>query len=215
MTLIVSAKFRAGVVVQADGRSSRHGAVAVDTLQKIFPIADSSMVVSHSGVNSWKKKSVAGCLKKLSFLHCQTHLDVAALIDRGMGKLITGSWCQCSECCARREGVEFLIDGFDREGHLRRIFLAWPWNSRVPDVSSWNADWGYAFGRGKAVNWPEEPQNIQEGTIDDIAELVKRIHADAMTRTAPDVGGHIHSLKVTPSGSQWEVPPAKRPVTLK
>ncbi len=215
MTLIVSAKFRAGVVVQADGRSNRHGKVATDTLQKIFPIAASSMVISHSGVNAWKKRTVASCLKKLSFGHCQTHLEVAAVVEKGLGKLIAGSWCHCGECSGKREGVEFLIDGFDAQGRLRRLFLAWPWNSQIPDVSSWNADWGYAFGQGKAVHWPDEPKNLEDGGIDEIAELVSRIHADAMTRTAQEVGGHIHSLKVTLAGWEWAAPTAKKAIVLK
>ncbi|HEX4053367.1 MAG TPA: hypothetical protein VHX86_03795 [Tepidisphaeraceae bacterium] len=215
MTLIVSAKFRGGVVVQADGRSNRHGKVVTDTLQKIFPIADSCLVVSHSGVNTWKKRSVAACLKKLSFANCQTHLEVAAVIDKGLGKLITGSWCECSECSGKKEGVEFLIDGFDGQGQLRRLFLAWPWNSRIPELSSWNTDWGYAFGQGKAVHWPDEPKNLEVGGIDEIVELVSRIHADAMTRTAHEVGGHIHSLKVTEAGSEWATPTAKKTIVLK
>ncbi len=215
MTLIVSAKFRAGVAIQSDGRSNQHGKVTTDTLQKIFPIAGSGMVISHSGINTWKKRTVASCLKKLSFADCQTHLEVAAVIDKGFGKLITESWCQCSECSGKTQGVEFLIDGFDRKGELRRLFIAWPWNAKIPDISSWNADWGYAFGQGKVVQWPDETKNLENGGIDEIAELVKRIHVDTMTRTNHEVGGHIHSLKVTLTGWEWVTPTAKSAVVLK
>jgi hypothetical protein len=215
MTLIVSAKFRAGVAVQSDGRSNRHGKVATDKLQKIFPIAGSCMVISHSGINAWKKRTVASCLRKLSFADCQTHLEVAAVIEKGLDKLITDSWCECGECSGRKESVGFLIDGFDRRSRLRRVFLEWPWNSLFPEISSWNADWGYAFGQGKMVHWPDKTIDLDGADIDEIAELAGRIHADTMTRTNEEVGGHIHSVAVTPDGWKWMKPTAKSAIVLK
>jgi len=98
---------------------------------------------------------------------------------------------------------------------MQRVFLSWPWNSRVPEISTWNKDWGYAFGQGKVVQWPPEPTGFHDATIDDIADLVKRLHADAMSRTAQDVGGHLHSIKITLAGTQWDIPTAKRPIVLK
>jgi hypothetical protein len=205
MTLVISAKFRNVVVIQADGQSNRAGHAASSTLQKIFPIAGSCIAISHSGLNSSRGIEVARLIQSISFAECKGQADVADAIAKGIGGRIP--WCACEACALKRQGVNFLIDGFDKSRRQRRLKLIWDWNLTAPRIEDLGDAWGHAHGEGEAVQWGNPPIDDHKATLDEIAAFVDGLFKNALTRTSSEVGGHIHSLKITTRGTEWHIAP--------
>jgi hypothetical protein len=213
MTLVISARFRSGVAIQADGQSNYRGSVKSLTLQKIFPIAGSCLAISHSGINCWEGEELAERLQRMSFSKCRTHADVAGVVDIGLREPISKSWCKCQNCAAKKEGINFLFEGFDAMKRWTRLKLIWDWassHSRREIIENW----GHAHGEAKTVQWGSPPKNSDTLKVKEIASFVDKLFLDSLTRTGTEVGGHIHGLTITTRGSEWLIPPNEPIVTL-
>ncbi|MGD1277704.1 MAG: hypothetical protein ABR964_10835 [Tepidisphaeraceae bacterium] len=212
MTLIVSAKFKAGVAIQADGRMTKpSGEIISDTCQKIFPIAGSRMAISHSGIREFKGRSLADALREISFANAKTKRAVADLIASHFNPIVVGNWCCCPTCSKNRDNCCFLVHGFDETGSMDPLSLNWDYLATQPEITS-KSDWGWSHGSGHVrVEWPNPPINP---TISEIVKLVDSVHSSTTAQNQDSkCGGHIHSLAIA-RYCYWTKPTAGEPLQL-
>lgn len=211
MSFIVSAKAKSAIVIQSEGRSNRKGEKLSDVLQKIFPIADLPLAISHSGVNQFNKVMIGDLLKSISWREVRTHSDCVQLLQKHVSNWL--KWCTCEDCKTRRERVTFFVHGFDDSRRPDELEVVWAYGTSEPKVAR-KIGWGHAHGMHEHVNWTDRmlPENAK---TKEVTAIVESIFDDAMTRTDKKTcGGHVHSLCITLKGCTWLKVPASEPVVF-
>jgi hypothetical protein len=221
MTLLISAKYRNGVILTADGRSVRRDSrgghegheIETDKLQKIFPHESLPLVVAHHGENLIQKASITELVP--NFLSSLAIPDARAAALACLAEF-DSAIIETLLASALRKYCGFWLVGRDKES-LFDVYEV-DWCKTDHGIQTKLTPHGPLLIGGSCSDPIEQ---YLENPIDEMYSYHKLLDngecyarqlsdklVDIVPRDNPPAcGGHIHQIRVDQFGCSWIRPP--------
>lgn len=219
MTLIITSLRRADIVITSDSRATLLAADGkfsgvVDSCQKIFPVPDHPIVISHHGENELGDKPLAQFLDGFAAHLNAGNLTIQEIADQFRTYAHPAVRARLRRLAAENHGVGFLFSGFgadDAGPTVVEVFWKVRDGALVSEERQWFPLSVISSGNGAAQIERADWRNIADTPLEKVRRYNEHLLEEALTAKVEHntVGGPVQEIMVTREKWEWTIRPVE------